>query len=309
VLDVHATRNEEEEQVSLEVYNAVWPWDSVTMLEVRSFQEQVLDYGDFLARLDGAPVGSATVARLPSRPNIGFALVTVLAEHRRRGVGSALYETTSAWFAEHGIVELDAVVPEDDETSLDWAFRRGFREIERNSRLVLDLRGYEPQPVESPQGIEIVTWAERPQLARGLYEVAREAFPDVPGAEDELMESFEDWLAHHMRGSGDLPEATFVAVAGDDVVGYAKFSLTAARPRDANHDMTGVRRAWRGRGIAGALKRAQIAWAKSEGYERLVTQNEVRNEPIRRLNERLGYRPVPGRVFMRGPLSDRAAKP
>ena len=55
------------------------------------------------------------------------------------------------------------------------------------------------------------------------------------------------------------------------------------------HDMTGVRRAWRGRGIARALKAAEIAWAKESGYERLETQNEERNEPIRRLNERYGY--------------------
>jgi mycothiol synthase len=68
--------------------------------------------------------------------------------------------------------------------------------------------------------------------------------------------------------------------------------------------MTGVKRAWRGRGVAGALKRAQIAWAKEAGYERLETQNEVRNEPIRRLNTRLGYQPAPGRVVMRGPIAE-----
>ena len=91
------------------------------------------------------------------------------------------------------------------------------------------------------------------------------------------------------------------------MVGYAKFSLPAARPRDATHDMTGVKRAWCGRGIAGALKRTQIAWAKSAGYERLITQNEVRNEPIRRLNERLGYRLEPGRIVVRGGV--RSAEP
>ena len=119
------------------------------------------------------------------------------------------------------------------------------------------------------------------------------------------MEPFEDWLAHQMQGSGDLPEATFLALAGSEVVGYSKFSLTAAQPTTANHDMTGVKRAWRGRGIAGALKRAQIAWAKEQGYERLATQNEIRNEPIRRLNERLGYQEAPGVIIVRGPLAER----
>jgi GNAT superfamily N-acetyltransferase len=116
------------------------------------------------------------------------------------------------------------------------------------------------------------------------------------------MEPFEDWLTHDMMGSGDRPEATFVALADEEVVGYAKLIFTAARPTTAGHDMTAVKRAWRGRGIAGALKRTQIAWAKANGYERLATQNELRNEPIRRLNERLGYRPAPGRVTLRGPV-------
>jgi len=70
--------------------------------------------------------------------------------------------------------------------------------------------------------------------------------------------------------------------------------------------MTGVKRAWRNRGIAGALKRAQIAWAKAEGYERMETANELRNEPIRKLNARLGYREAPGRVVVRGPVAPSA---
>jgi GNAT superfamily N-acetyltransferase len=67
--------------------------------------------------------------------------------------------------------------------------------------------------------------------------------------------------------------------------------------------MTGVRRAFRGRGIASALKRAEIAWAKQAGYETLETNNEVRNEPIRRLNERHGYTVRPGLVVMHDSLA------
>ena len=66
--------------------------------------------------------------------------------------------------------------------------------------------------------------------------------------------------------------------------------------------MTGVLRAWRRRGIAGALKRAEIAWAKQNGFTKLCTGNEERNEPSRRLNEKYGYRPEPGTVTVRGPI-------
>jgi hypothetical protein len=33
-------------------------------------------------------------------------------------------------------------------------------------------------------------------VARGLYDVACEALPDIPGAEDDAVEPFADWLAH-----------------------------------------------------------------------------------------------------------------
>jgi len=133
--------------------------------------------------------------------------------------------------------------------------------------------------------------------------VSVEASPDVPGYEDEEHEPFEAWLAHDMQGPGDLPEATFVAVAGDEVVGYAKFSLNTIDTTSAYHDLTAVRRAWRGRGVARALKATQIAWAKANGYEELRTGNDERNIAMRRLNAELGYKPAIGRIFLRGPLA------
>jgi GNAT superfamily N-acetyltransferase len=235
-------------------------------------------------------------------PGVARAGISVFAEQRGRGLGSALLAAVGSWARERGYEELMASVAEDDGASFAWAERRGFREVGRNSLLVFDLDGVEAPEVDPPEGIEIASWADRPNVARGMYEVAREAYPDVPGEDDDEMALFEDWLSVDMQGSGDRPEATFVALAGDEVVGYAKFSLGDARPNVAFHDMTGVKRVWRGRGIAAALKRAEIAWAKENGFTRLETFNEERNEPIRRLNERHGYRLEPGEIVVRGPI-------
>jgi GNAT superfamily N-acetyltransferase len=303
VIHVRATANREEERQSLDIYNTVTPRDAVTMEDVDSFKRGLLAHGDNLAWLDGELVGSAFVGIHPARRHVTYADLKVLPHGRAHGVGSALYQAVSAWSAAHAIDSIETRVAEDDDASLAFATHRGFVEIERYTRVVLELADLVPAPVDAPPGIEVVSWAERPELAPGIYEVAREAYVDMPGSEDEEVESFEDWLAHDMQGSGDRPEATFVALAGDEVVGYAKFSLTAAQPTVAHHDTTGVKRTWRGRGIAGALKRAQIAWAKAQGYERLSTGNELRNTPIRRLNEQLGYKPEPGRVLVRGPLA------
>ena len=169
---------------------------------------------------------------------------------------------------------------------------------------MLRLAEIDPPRVEPPAGVEIVTWAERPELARGMHDVALEAFPDIPGSEDDDVEPFEDWLAHDMQRAGDRPEATFVALASDEVAGYAKLAFHGDDPAVAYHDLTAVKRAWRGRGVARALKARQIHWALANGYAELRTRNEERNEPIRRLNARFGYRPGIGRVYLVGPLYD-----
>ena len=254
-----------------------------------------------LASDDGRDVGTAIgVGGWHSPEGVARGEIRVVKDARRRGVGSDLLSELAAWAIDLGYSDLMGPVKEVDDVSFAWARRRGFEEVGRNSLLVLDLTAIGAPAVVPPDGIEVVCWADRPELVRAMYEVAREAYPDVPGEDEAELAPFEEWLSMDMQGIGDRPEATFVALAGDEVVAYAKLSLSRARPTVAMHDMTGVRRNWRGRGIAGALKAAEIAWAKENGYERLETHNEERNEPIRRLNERYGYVVTPGSITVRG---------
>src|SRR6185312_2527542 len=102
MLELTPCADERDEQVSLDVYNAVWPHAAFTMDEVRSFKESVRAHHDVVARLDGAPVGSAFMVIVPHRSDRVLTIVTVLASHRRRGVGTALYAELSGWTREHG---------------------------------------------------------------------------------------------------------------------------------------------------------------------------------------------------------------
>ena len=296
--------DEADEQSGLDISNAVWPHDRIGIDDARSFRASLLDHVDLLARIDGHVGGSAIGAIEPSWPEVVSALVTVLPEQRHRGAGTGFYEAISIWARARGLGTIEAVVADNDPESLAFAERRGFAVDRREKGVSLDLTRIGPPDVKPPQGVEIVQWAERLELAHGMYEVVLEAAPDIPGGEDDQIEPFEDWLAHDMlAGPGDRPEATFVAMAGAEVIGYAKFSLTSAQPKTAHHDLTGVKRAWRGQGVARALKATQIAWAKANGYEELRTRNEERNAPIRHLNEEFGYRPTVGRIYLKGPLA------
>jgi GNAT superfamily N-acetyltransferase len=57
-----------------------------------------------------------------------------------------------------------------------------------------------------------------------------------------------------------------------------------------------------GRGVAGALKRAQINWAKSAGIGKLRTATEVRLDSMLALNRRFGYVPLYEEIVLRGPV-------
>jgi len=288
----------------LAVATRVRPDRAGSVADYVDWRRQAEDMAWFVASKSGEDAGAALAyVGWHSAPGTGTGEAFVLPEYRGTGIGSALYRELASWVQERGCVTLETTVAEDDEVSLAWVDRRGFREIGRNSLLVLDLTAIDAPAVDPPEGVEIVTWAERPDLAPGLYEVACEAYGDVPGEEGNPMDPFEAWLSKDMQGESDRPDATFVALVDGEVVAYAKLSLSNSDSKAAFHDMTGVRRAYRGRGIAGALKRAEIAWAKEAGYETLQTNNEVRNEPIRRLNERHGYVVKPGLVVLHDSLA------
>jgi GNAT superfamily N-acetyltransferase len=282
------------------IINAVYPDDPIGAVDFVAWGEQAIERMDLVAERDGTIVGGSRAYLEAQRPN-PWLHIWVAPEERRRGVGSSLFERASRWAGERGHTGFEAWVRENSEPSLAFAAARGFEETGREYGLVLDLTTNEAPVVEPPDGIELTTWAERPDLERGLYQVYVEAIPDVPGEEDSGVETFDEWLRRDMQSAGDRADATFVALAGDEVVGYAKLAFSSAQPVTAHHDLTGVRRAWRGHGIAGALKAAQIRWARENGYEELRTRNEERNAPIKKLNDRFGYKPGIGRIYLRGP--------
>ena len=303
MVEIRAAKTNADLAASTDVYNRAWPRGAFTLEETQAWRAAQDETLELLGERDGEVVGSAVAAIGPWRPEHPFTLITVLPEARRHGVGTALYEAVSAWARERGRSTLDTFTREEEPVGLEYALRRGFVEESREAGLELRLEGVEPPAVEPPEGVEIVTLADRPELAEPLYDVARESFPDVPGAEDEAMPPLDDWIEHHLYAPASGPAVTWLAVAEGEPVAYAKLRVSPARPGSATHAMTGVKRAWRGRGIAGALKRTQIGWAIENGIHLLETTNEVLNAPMRRVNESLGYTPAPGRIHLRGPLA------
>jgi GNAT superfamily N-acetyltransferase len=258
---------------------------------------------ELLARLDDRLVAAAFVGSPiydPRAPHAGCSAY-VLPEERGHGVGQALYVDLSERARSLGKDELEATAAASDEASIGFLRRRGFREVTRSQQASLELADADvPEPASRDvSGFELVPLAERPELAAGMYDVALEAIPDIPVAEPVAVGSEAEWredeLAHARL------DLSVVAVAGDVVVGYS--TLGDFGEGIALHLMTGVRRAWRGRGVARALKLVQIAAARRAGLQRLVAYNDATNAPMQGLNVALGYRLHPVYVTLRGPLA------
>jgi GNAT superfamily N-acetyltransferase len=301
-VETRTVRDSSDVEQVVAIINAVYPDDPIGAVDFVAWGEQAIERIDLVAERDGTIVGGSRAFLEAHRPN-PWVHIWVSPEERRQGIGSALFEEASRWATGRGHAGFEAWIRAGSAPSLAFAVARGFEETGREYGLVLDLTAVEAPQVAPPDGIDLISWAERPELAPGLYEVYVEALPDVPGEEDAEPETFDDWLERHMQSAGDRADATFVALADDEVVGYAKLAFSSAQPVTAHHDLTGVKRAWRGRGVAGALKATQIRWAKENGYEELRTRNEERNAPIKKLNDRFGYEPGIGRIYLRGPVA------
>ncbi len=257
----------------------------------------------------GVPIGTASTGRIWMHER-GFERywlgIWVLPEARGQGIGSRLYATLSDAARAAGKTGLQTELSEAYAEGHRFLARRGFVETDRNKMVALDIRGLAPAPVTAPAGILLTTLDARPDLITGVHQVAIEAFPDIPSADEPLdVGTLEDFVARDVERVGIPQDAFFVALdeATGAVAGYASLIYAAGSTTVAYHDMTAVGRAYRGRGIATALKRATIAWAFEHGLETLDTGNDEDNAPIRAVNLALGYRPVPDWIGLQGPLA------
>jgi len=246
-----------------------------------------------LAFLDGELAGSGFAGR--SDLGGGALAPRVLPDARRRGVGTALLRALTAHLEAVGYDTAGSGV--DDEGSLAFASRFGFRETGRQVEQVRTILPDEPQPA-APEGVRIVSLAERPDLFRRSYdELALQAFEDMPTSRP-ISITAEIWEREWVSWS----EGSFAALAGDELVGCAGLIRDEDRPDRAENSLTAVRRDWRGRGLARALKETTIAWASANGLTEVYTWTQTGNENMRAVNVKLGYVTRDVSIMVRAPL-------
>jgi mycothiol synthase len=263
----------------IRVKRAVLPNESAWTVE--EFRTRLTpDRTVLVAELDREIVGAGLGGRSDD-PKRGYVAPRVHPDATRNGVGTALLESLVEFVESLGLTRLSGQVT--DQGSKAFAERYGFAESDRQVEQVRRLEGeIALDPI--PEGIEVVTIAERPDLLEAAYPLARdEGYADL-ALEGSISVPLEDWL----QDEATLPEGSFVALAEGVIVGYSGL-MAHDNEGVAEDGLTVVSRGWRRRGLAKALKQRELAWAREAGLREVVTWTQTGNESMRAVNERLGY--------------------
>jgi mycothiol synthase len=232
-----------------------------------------------LARVGDEVVGSGMSDRSSSAGGV-FVAPRVRPEHRRKGVGSALFHALAQHAAGLGLPQVRSMV--DDPGSLAFAEHFGFAEVDRQVEQVRAVAD-EPTPGGLAEGVDVVTLDERP----GLWAASYAAFGTQVLADFALFEPLE--ISEDQWNRSWAGDPMFLALHGGDVIGCAGLDRDPDRPERGENALTAVRRDWRGHGIAAHLKRRTLRWAAENGITELYTWTQAGNTPMLTLNQRLGY--------------------
>lgn len=278
-IEVREAASDADLEAFIRIRRTLLPNESGGTVELLRAQSAKPERRLFVAELDGEIVGSGLVDRSDLGDRFSVK-VRILRPSRRRGVGTALLREL---VAHASTFEGDKIATHlEEEEARPFAERFGFRETDRQVEQVRHL-GTEPEPLPAPEGVEVVTIAEHPDLLRAAHPLAIEGYADM-ALERPASISIDDWL----RDEATLPEGSFVALAGGEIVGYSGL-VRHENDGVAEDGLTVVRRDWRHRGLGTALKRMELAWAATNGFREVVTWTQRGNEGMRKLNERLGY--------------------
>jgi mycothiol synthase len=228
--------------------------------------------------------------------------ISVQPTRQRQGVGSALFDRLLSqlhdWDAE--LVRTEA--PADRDVAVSFLEHRGFREWRRRWSPVLDVASANLSPLRDAEeritraGIHITTYAAEharrgQRLARDVYETDTLISSDEPATErDGEPMSFERFSATQLDAPEALPDGHFLALDDDRLVGVSRVLADLKHPDVLHQDLTGVLSAYRGRGIAQALKLRTIQFARERGYRAIRTSNDSTNAPMLHINDLIGFK-------------------
>ena len=289
----------------VEIANLLYPDNPTTVAEERFDDERFDRSKIFRRRLVAvdpsghAVLGDVSYNHMPWAfdPHRYGVWVGVHPRWQRRGIGRLLAARLIDELRKRRATALRTWVRESMTETVGWLGRRGVRELHRNWESRLDVHAFDPSrfagDARVPKGIEVVTIADElakdPARLREVFELDNVLSRDVPRVDPYTPPPFEMFRDFVLSGPRALPEGFFLAKDGDTYVGVSNLEKLESLPDTLYTGFTGVRREYRGRGIAMCLKLRAIDYARRHGFRWIRTGNSTLNAPMLGINMKLGF--------------------
>src|SRR5262249_53619026 len=243
----------------------IYDFEFRSAAEARALDRAFSDVGQPLARYlaeeNGRVAGYAYAFEIAWAPPPGryWCVIRVAIDDQRKGIGGRLYESTLADLVALGAQAIQIEAHESLNELVAPLRRRGFRELLRSWPFTLDTRQCDTSRFATAfdhlGALEITTLAAEQARDPGwlpkLYELHTALSRDVPIPGHPLPAPPLEWFAQHVAS---LPEAFFIVRDGDQYVAESYLHRSEDSPDALSQKVTAVRREYRGRGLALALK-------------------------------------------------------
>ena len=289
-----------------EIYNANFPDYQRSVDEWKSRDESVDKSKYYLQRYvfseKDSVVGFGDLAHVPDMFNPHKYWITILVDPKSQGKGiaSTIYENLSEKLGQLNAIGAWAGSRENLPRLTGFYKKRGFEEKQRVWESRLDVNKVDPSRFQDyaervrKQGVIITNLSQErktdPDALKKLHELVQTIAADIPQPEPFTPISYEQWEAFEIKNPSLLSEGYMIAKDGSKYVGLSTIWRIDKEPRGLGQGNTGVRREYRGRGIAIALKLNVIDYARRNGYTRVKTWNDSINAPMLAVNIKLGFK-------------------
>ncbi|MEY4530629.1 MAG: hypothetical protein RLZZ156_1350 [Deinococcota bacterium] len=221
--------------------------------------------------------------------------INVLKTHQNFGIGSALYITAQNHLLQLGdAVKLQTMCNDYELPALHLLEKHGFVQVwERiESRLEpkeVDFTKYASlYSILAQAEIELFRFSSFPPETRvkQLYDLDLELILDVPFGQTTTPEPFELWQKNFLEDPENNPETIWIAVKNQQWIAFTSLG----KQKDHFYiGMTGVKKEFRGLGIAKALKLEGVRYALNSGLE-IRTMNDNVNTAMLAMNFSMGFK-------------------
>ena len=228
--------------------------------------------------------------------------INVQPDQQGFGCGAFCYDFLMKELEPLDPIKISAQVHEPHTHSISFLENRGFKNTfkERESRLDLiayDFKLYQDElDVVLQQGFRLVTLSEFRKdddiADYKTWELERDVGPDMPWTDPITIPDFDVYKNTVIAHPKFNPDSWFIALDGDRIAGLSHLWKNEIE-KGIDTGLTAVRREYRRKGVASALKHTSLSWAKNQGYKWIRTDNAAVNEGMLGINIRAGFKFLP----------------